>query len=83
MAMNGILIAILEMVIVFKLEGKLPYLRLMMLGTIMMAVSFFLLNIPLAKWFSHCRYGNAYRDFCRNDRHAIYEFLLHITQFGR
>lgn len=51
MAMNGILIAILEMVIVFKLEGKLPYLRLMMLGTIMMAVSFFLLNIPLANGF--------------------------------
>ncbi|HNU87978.1 MAG TPA: MFS transporter [Ferruginibacter sp.] len=51
MAMNGILIAILEMVIVFKLEGKLPYLRLMMLGTILMAVSFFLLNIPLANGF--------------------------------
>lgn len=51
MAMNGILIAILEMVIVFKLEGKLSYLRLMMLGTILMAVSFFLLNIPLANGF--------------------------------
>lgn len=51
MAMNGILIAILEMVIVFKLEGKLPYLRLMKLGTILMAVSFFLLNIPLANGF--------------------------------
>ncbi len=51
MAMNGILIAILEMVIVFKLEGRLSYLRLMMLGTILMAVSFFLLNIPLANGF--------------------------------
>ena len=48
MAMNGILIAIFEMVIVFKLEGKLPYLRLMTYGSLLMAFSFFILNIPLS-----------------------------------
>lgn len=47
MAMNGVLIALFEMVIVFKLEGRLPYLRLMTYGTIIMAFSFFALNIPL------------------------------------
>ncbi len=47
MAMNGVLIALFEMVIVFKLEGRLPYLRLMTYGTIIMAFSFFVLNIPL------------------------------------
>lgn len=45
MAMNGILIALFEMVIVFKLEGRRPYLQLMTFGTIIMAISFFVLNI--------------------------------------
>ena len=51
MAMNGIIIALFEMVIVFKLEGKLPYLRLMTYGSIIMAFSFFILNIPLLSGF--------------------------------
>jgi predicted MFS family arabinose efflux permease len=45
MAMNGIIIALFEMVIVFKLEGRSPYLRLMAYGTLIMAVSFFVLNL--------------------------------------
>ena len=40
MALNGVIIAIVEMIIVFKLEGKKPYLLL--------AASFFILNIPFA-----------------------------------
>lgn len=51
MAMNGILIAVLEMVIVFKLEGRIAYLRLMTTGTVLMAASFFILNIPVANGF--------------------------------
>ncbi len=47
MAANGIFIALFEMVIVFKLEGKLPYLRLMFYGTLLMALSFLMLNIPI------------------------------------
>jgi len=46
MAANGLFIALFEMVIVFKLEGKLPYLRLMFYGTLLMALSFLFLNIP-------------------------------------
>ncbi len=46
MAMSGILIVLFEMILVFKLEGKRPYLRLMTIGTMIMAVSFFVLNIP-------------------------------------
>ncbi len=48
MATNGILIAIFEMIIVFKLEGKRPYLILMSYGAILMGCSFLILNIPLA-----------------------------------
>ncbi|MFN8251533.1 MAG: MFS transporter [Ferruginibacter sp.] len=48
MAMNGVLIALFEMVVVFRIEGKRPYLRLMMYGTLLMALSFISLNIPLA-----------------------------------
>ena len=51
MSANGILIAIFEMVIVFKLEGSMPYLRLMTYGTLLLAVSYFILNIPLENGF--------------------------------
>lgn len=51
MAMNGLIIALVEMVLVFKLEGRLPYLRLISMGTIVMAISFFILNIPLLPGF--------------------------------
>lgn len=51
MALNGILIALFEMVIVFKLEGRSPYLKLMAYGTSIMAVSFFILNIPFIGGF--------------------------------
>jgi MFS family permease len=51
MAMNGVIIALVEMVIVFKLEGRQPYLRLMAYGTIIMSISFFVLNIPFMPGF--------------------------------
>lgn len=51
LAMNGIIIALIEMVIVFKLEGRWPYLRLMTYGTIIMAISFFVLNITFLNGF--------------------------------
>ena len=51
MAINGLIIALFEMVIVFKLEGRRPYLQLMTIGSILMAVSFFVLNIPMASGF--------------------------------
>ena len=48
MALNGVIIAIVEMIIVFKLEGKRPYLLLAAYGAVLMAASFFILNIPFA-----------------------------------
>jgi len=51
MALNGILIAVFEMVIVFKLEGTKPYLKFMMYGCILLAVSYLMLNIPLGNSF--------------------------------
>ena len=51
MAMNGVIIALVEMVIVFKLEGRRPYLQLITYGTIIMAVSFFILNVPFIHGF--------------------------------
>ncbi len=47
MAANGLLIAVFEMVIVFKLEGKRPYLTLMSYGAILMGLSFLLLDMPI------------------------------------
>jgi predicted MFS family arabinose efflux permease len=46
MAMNGVLIGLIEMVIVFKLEGKKPYLTLMMYAALLMALSFLVLLFP-------------------------------------
>jgi predicted MFS family arabinose efflux permease len=51
MSINGILIALFEMVIVFKLEGTRPYLKLMTYGCILLAISYLMLNIPLASGF--------------------------------
>ncbi len=51
MAMNGIVIAFFEMVIVFKLEGRIAYTKLMMYGTLIMGLSYFMLNMPLANGF--------------------------------
>lgn len=51
MAMNGVVIALVEMVLVFKLEGRRPYLLLISYGTIFMGVAFMLLNLPVANGF--------------------------------
>lgn len=51
MALNGIIIALVEMLLVYKLEGKRPYLYLMATGTLFMAVSFLFLDLPLANGF--------------------------------
>ncbi len=51
MASNGIIIALFEMVIVFKLEGTKPYLKLMMYGTILLSFAFAMLNITVVNGF--------------------------------
>ena len=51
MAANGLLIAAFEMVLVFKLEGRKPYPVLMSYGCFFMALSFLILNLPLANGF--------------------------------
>ena len=48
MSVNGVMIALFEMLIVYKLEGRRPYLYLIASGTLLMAVAFMLLNLPLA-----------------------------------
>lgn len=48
MSVNGIIIAVIEMVLVYKLEGRRPYLLLMSYGSVLMGLSFLLLNIPLS-----------------------------------
>lgn len=51
MAMTGIMIVLFEMVIVYKLEGRWPYLKLIACGTFIMGLSFFMLNIPFVHSF--------------------------------
>ncbi len=51
MAVNGILIAIVEMVLVFKLEGRRPYLLLMCYGSVIMGVAYLILNLPIDNGF--------------------------------
>lgn len=48
MSANGIIIALFEMVIVYKLEGRFDYLFLMTAGVLLMGLSFLALNLPLA-----------------------------------
>ena len=48
LALNGILIGVFEMVIVFKLEGRKSYLTLMTIGTLILSCTFFMMNIPMS-----------------------------------
>lgn len=51
MSVNGILIAVIEMLLVYKMEGRKPYLLFISIGTILMGISFMMLNIPLLNGF--------------------------------
>lgn len=46
MASNGILIALMEMVIIYKLEGRKKHMTYITAGVTMVGISFLLLNIP-------------------------------------
>jgi len=48
MAINGILIALFEMIIVFKLEGRRPVIHYMATGVFLVGISFLVLNLPIA-----------------------------------
>jgi predicted MFS family arabinose efflux permease len=46
MAVNGLIIAFFEMIIVFKLEGKRSYLTYIAAGTFLLALSYVVLTVP-------------------------------------
>jgi predicted MFS family arabinose efflux permease len=48
MAINGLLIALFEMIIVFKLEGRRPSTFYMAAGVLLVGISFLMLNLPIA-----------------------------------
>jgi predicted MFS family arabinose efflux permease len=47
MAMNGLIIALVEMVIVFKLDGRRPYLHYIAFGVLLVGLSYALLNATI------------------------------------
>lgn len=47
MAVNGIIIALVEMILVYKLEGRRSNLLYISIGVAMAGIAFFILNIPL------------------------------------
>lgn len=51
MSINGVVIALFEMVLVHRMEGRKSYLSYMSFGTVLMALAFLVLNIPLASGF--------------------------------
>lgn len=48
MALNGLIIAIVEMILIFKLEGNKPPLTFVSVGTALISLSFFILVLPLS-----------------------------------
>lgn len=48
LALNGIIIVLVEMVLIYKLEGKRNNLVYITLGVCLTGISFFILNIPIA-----------------------------------
>ncbi len=51
MAINGIIIALVEMVLIYKLEGKRKNMFYITIGVFLMGLSFLMLNIPLSPAF--------------------------------
>ena len=50
MALNGLIIALFEMIIIFSLEGRRPSLHFISGGVLMVAAAFLLLNLPIANY---------------------------------
>lgn len=50
MAMNGLIIALFEMVTVYKLEGKRPHLQFISLGVILTGFSYIILNVSFINY---------------------------------
>jgi len=48
LGMNGLVIVVIEMVLVFKLEGRRSPVQYISLGAFLMGLSYLLLNLPLA-----------------------------------
>lgn len=46
MALNGLLIALFEMITIFKLEGKRPLLHFISSGVVLIAIAYLFLNVP-------------------------------------
>ena len=46
LAINGVIIAVIEMVLIYKLEGKGRDIQYISIGILMVGVAFFMLNIP-------------------------------------
>ena len=47
MALNGFLIALIEMVTIFSLEGKRPLMNYISMGVLLISISYFLLELPV------------------------------------
>ena len=50
MAMNGLIIALFEMVTIFKLEGKRPHLQFISLGVVLTGISYLILNVSFISY---------------------------------
>ena len=46
MSMNGLLIVLFEMIMIFKLEGKRPLLHFISVGVILIGIAYLMLNLP-------------------------------------
>ncbi len=51
MSVNGLSIALFEMIVVYKLEGHKPYLFYITAGCLIMGVAFLMLNLPVSMGF--------------------------------
>jgi len=55
LAVNGIIIAIVEMVLIYKLEGRRKNLDYIFIGILMVGTAFLMLNIPgMGPWLAFC-----------------------------
>ncbi len=74
MATNGLIIVGIEMVVVYKLEGKQKSTVYIIMGTLLMAIAYCMLNVFLIT--AVMAFVIIFYHVCRNAGHAFYEQLL-------
>ena len=83
MALNGLIIALFEMITIFKLEGRRPSLHFISGGVMLVCVAFLILEYTSGELWNDCGNFHAVLNFWGNTGDAFYECLLDWQNYAK